>query len=141
MNAIQQLSRDEGRKHCVYRDHLGFWTVGVGFLVDDRKPGAGLRDEEIDFILANRVALIESDLSRRYPWFVLLNEARRGALVNMAFQLGVTGLAGFRNMLTAIGEKRWADAERHALDSKWAQQDTPERARRVARQIRTGEWQ
>ena len=50
-----QLRRDEGTKATAYQDHLGFWTIGVGRLIDSRKPGAGLRPDEIDYLLRNDI--------------------------------------------------------------------------------------
>lgn len=137
----QQLEGDEGRRKQAYQDHLGFWTIGIGRLVDARKAGSGLRDVEIDFMFENDVRDRELELARRIPWFMKLNEPRRAALVNMSFQLGVDGLLGFPRMLGALRDERWHEAETHAIDSKWAKQDTPKRAARVARQLRTGEWE
>lgn len=137
----KQIEGDEGRRACVYQDHLGYDTIGIGRLVDSRKPGAGLRDSEIDFLFNNDVQDRELQLAKQLPWFMGLNDARRAALVNMSFQLGVAGLLGFPRMLACLRDERWAEAETHALDSKWAKQDTPKRAARVARQLRTGEWE
>ena len=58
-------------------------------------------------------------------------------LISMAYQLGVDGLAEFKNMLAAIKDERWQEAETHALDSLWAKQ-TPARAKRHARVLATG---
>lgn len=137
----EQLRADEGEKACVYQDHKGYWTIGIGRLVDPRVPGAGLRPREIEFLFENDLADREAELASRLPWFGRLDDARRGALVNMSFQLGVSGLMAFQKMLAAMRDERWADAEVHALDSKWAKVDTPPRARRIARQLATGEWQ
>jgi lysozyme len=51
---IAELRRDEGVDRSAYQDHLGFWTIGVGRLIDRRK-GGGLSDEEIDYLLQNDV--------------------------------------------------------------------------------------
>lgn len=137
----KQIEGDEGRERCAYQDHLGYWTIGIGRLIDKRKPGAGLRDNEIELMFENDVQDRELELSRKIPFFMSLNPPRRAAVLNMSFQLGVAGLLGFPKMLAAIRDERWAEAETHALDSKWAKVDTPARAKRVARQIRTGEWE
>jgi len=46
-NLKRQLRGEEGVEPCVYKDHLGFDTIGIGRLVDKRKPGAGLRPSEM----------------------------------------------------------------------------------------------
>ena len=137
---IRQLKADEGVKPCVYKDHLGFYTIGVGRLVDDRKPGAGLRPMEIDFLLQNDIEDRTEQLTKRLPWFEKLDEVRQGALLNMAFQLGVDGLLGFKNTLKMVEDGRYSEAADNMLLSKWAQQ-TPARAQRMAEQMRTGQWQ
>ena len=69
---IKQLRADEGCEPCVYPDHLGFATIGVGRLVDKRKPGAGLRQAEIDMLLANDVGDRVEALTKALPWFISL---------------------------------------------------------------------
>lgn len=137
---IKQLRTDEGVQPCVYFDHLGYSTIGVGRLVDRRKPGAGLRPDEITYLLNNDIDDRIEALTRRLPWFQTLDDARRGALLNMAFQLGVEGLMGFKNTLAMIQRGDYESASIAMLDSKWATQ-TPERAERIARQVKTGVWQ
>lgn len=135
-----QLKVDEGTETCVYQDHLGFWTIGVGRLVDKRKAGAGLRPIEIDFMLDNDIDDRIDQLTRRLPWFQNLDDARKGVLLNMAFQMGVEGLLGFKNTLALIEAGNYAKAAENMLLSKWAQQ-TPNRAKKMARQMETGKWQ
>ena len=136
----EQLRRDEGTKATAYQDHLGFWTIGVGRLIDSRKPGAGLRPDEIDYLLRNDINDRVQALTKALPMlFPKLDEARRGVLVNMAFQLGTAGLLGFKSTLALIAEGRYTEAAEQMLKSKWATQ-TPARAKRLAEQMKTGEW-
>jgi lysozyme len=135
----RQLTRDEGRKPTVYQDHLGFWTVGVGRLVDARKPGAGLRPDEIDYLLRNDINDRIEALTRAIPWFQDLDDVRKGVLLNMAFQMGTVGLLNFKNTLRMVERGDYDGAAIGMLASKWATQ-TPERAQRLARQMREGVW-
>lgn len=137
---VRQLRGDEGERSCVYRDSLGLWTIGVGRLVDDRKPGAGLRPDEISYMLNNDVDDRIDQLTRRLPWFQDLDDARRGALLNMSFQMGVEGLLKFERTLGLIEDRKYDLAAHAMLQSKWAKQ-TPARAKRMAEQMRTGQWQ
>lgn len=136
----RQLKGDEGVKAHAYQDHLGFWTIGIGRLVDARKPGAGLRPHEITFLLNNDIDDRIDQLGRRLPWFLDLDPARQGVLLNMSFQMGVDGLLGFKNTLKLVERGDYAQAADNMLLSKWATQ-TPERARRMAEQMRSGQWQ
>lgn len=138
-DSYSQLRRDEGEVLHAYQDHLGFWTIGVGILIDSRK-GGGLLPEESEFIFNNRLRLINESLSKRIPWISKLDPARRGVLLNMAFQMGVDGLLGFKKTLATVESGRYQKAASEMLGSKWAQQ-TPARAHRLSQQMRTGEWQ
>ena len=54
MTLAQMLEAEEGRKRSAYQDHLGYWTIGVGRLIDRRK-GGGLSPDEIDYLLTNDI--------------------------------------------------------------------------------------
>lgn len=136
---VKQLFRDEGKVSYAYQDHLGYWTIGVGRLIDRRK-GGGLSDEEIAFLLDNDISRIDAELTKRIPWFNELDEARKGVLMNMAFQMGVDGLLAFKNTLKLVQSKQWDKAADAMLQSKWAREQTPARAKRLSDQMRTGEW-
>jgi lysozyme len=134
-----QLRRDEGQRPLAYQDHLGFLTIGVGRLIDSRKPGAGLRPDEIDYLLRNDINDRVAALQKSLPWFVKLDEARQGVLINMAFQMGTAGLLAFRQTLAMVRDGKYAEAADQMLKSKWAEQ-TPARAKRLSEQMKTGEW-
>ena len=134
-----QLRRDEGTKAAAYNDSLGFLTIGVGRLIDSRKPGSGLRPDEIDYLLRNDINDRTQALTKALPWFSALDDARRGVLINMAFQLGTAGLLGFKSTLALAAAGKYAEAAEQMLKSKWAAQ-TPARAKRLAEQMKTGEW-
>lgn len=134
----KQLRRDEGVIDHAYTDSLGYWTIGVGRLIDQRKGGK-LSDDEIDFLLSNDIDRHAEELFKLAPWIKNLDEARQGALVNMAFNLGVAGLLGFKNTLSLIQGGKYDDAAKAMLESKWSHQ-VGKRADRLAEQIRTGVW-
>lgn len=139
MNSYEQLRRDEGEVLHAYQDTLGYWTIGIGILVDKRK-GGGLLPEESEFIFNNRLRILNEQLDKRIPWIGKLDPARRGVLVNMAFQMGVDGLLGFKNTLKMIEKGDYQAAAKGMLNSKWAGQ-TPARANRLSAQMATGVWQ
>lgn len=140
MTLEEQLLRDEGKKPYAYQDNLGFWTVGVGTCIDQRK-GCGLTDDEIMFLLRNRLPSNEKALSGAFPWTDSLDEARRGALLNMVYQMGVHGLGAFHDMLAKLQAGDFAGAAAAGRDSVWWRVQSPSRAERLMRQIELGEWQ
>lgn len=126
----KELERDEGRAPYVYKDHLGYDTAGVGFLVDKDKGGR-IPDAVIDFWLDHILAEREKQLDQYIPWWRKMSDSRQRALLNMSYQLGVSGLLKFAKMLGCLQTGDWRGAYQNALDSTWARQ-TPERAKRVA---------
>lgn len=67
------------------------------------------------------------------------NDARRDMLISMAYQMGVPGLAGFKNTLAMISQGNFDGASRGMLNSLWVKQ-TPERAQRHAEVMRSGNY-
>lgn len=131
------LFRDEGFKPSVYVDSEGYFTIGIGTLVDARK-GGGITFEEALYLLENRIQKAEKALSAQFSWFSGLDEVRKAVLVSMAFQLGTSGLFSFRKTLQAVAESRYSDAADAMLASKWASQ-APLRAGRLAEAMKTGD--
>ncbi len=139
MDLKQQLIRDEGVVNHAYADSLGFLTIGVGRLIDKRR-GGGLSPEEVEFLLTNDITVMSAAVLKTLPWSSKLSEPRLAVLINMAFQLGIGGLLEFKRTLGSIEDGQYSEASMEMLDSLWAQQ-TPERAKRLAKQMLTGEWQ
>lgn len=133
------LVREEGLRLSAYQDHLGYWTIGVGRLIDARR-GGGITKDEAMYLLDNDIRRYTDAVFDALPWAQDLSEPRQAVLIGMAFQMGVHGLLGFTNTLAAVRDGRWQDAYDGILASKWATQ-TPARAERMAKQMLTGEWQ
>ena len=133
----RDLERDEGRIASAYQDHLGYWTIGIGRLIDKRRGGR-LSDDEIEYLLANDIRACIADIADLPAWQAVKDDpVRARALLNMRFQLGGAGLRGFVNSLRFIAAKDWGRAADNLRQSKWARQ-TPQRAARVIRMIETG---
>jgi lysozyme len=133
-----QLLREEGAESCAYQDSLGYWTIGVGRLIDSRK-GGGLSNDEIDFLLENDIKAKTREVLLALPWMPRLSEPRQAVLIGMAFQMGIGGLLKFKRALGSIEDGQYKEASMEMLDSLWAQQ-TPERAKRLSKQMESDEW-
>ncbi len=136
---IKQLRRDEGEVLHAYHCSEGWLTIGIGRLIDAKK-GGGITREEAAYLLGNDIQRVTRELQSSLPWVIRLSEPRMGVLMNMCFQLGLAGLLRFKNTLRLIEAGRYDEAAAEMLDSTWAKQ-TPERARRLAQQMRTDTWQ
>lgn len=135
MDIYLQLMRDEGVKHKMYKDSLGIETIGVGHNLRAK----AISQRAVEVILEDDIADAKQELFAALPWVKDLSEPRQGVLINMAFNLGIQGLLGFKNTLKAIQEGRWEDAKKGILDSKYAKQVGP-RAHRLALQLVTDRW-
>jgi len=138
MNLKLQLQRDEDTVLHVYADSRGFLTLGTGRLVDPRK-GGGISQAEADFLLDNDIASKSLELSQKAPWTAKLDDARRGALLNMAFNLGVDGLLAFHQFMGFVQNGQYDQAADDLETTLWFTQ-VGGRAKRLQQQIRTGEW-
>jgi lysozyme len=125
------LRLDEGVSKYLYYDSKGVPTIGVGFNLKQ-----GLRDEEIEFILNNRIALIDSQLST-HPEYDSLSVARKAVIVDMAYNLGVMGCLGFKKMWEALRNKDYETAADEILDSA-AAYELPDRYGKLADMMRKG---
>ena len=91
-------------------------------------------------MLNNDVDYFHDKIKKEINWFWALDDVRQNVLVNMAFNLGVSGLLTFKNTLRLISFSRYEEAAEEMLNSKWARQ-VGYRAEELAEQMRTGEFQ
>ena len=132
----RQLKRDEGVRLKPYVDTVGKLSIGVGRNLTDK----GISSAEAIYLLAGDVASATDDLYKALPWVCGLDEARRGAFINLTFNMGINGLLSFVNMLGYARNGLWDKVAEHLLKSKYAGQ-VGDRAVRLAEQLRTGDWQ
>jgi lysozyme len=128
-----ELELDEGNKSKPYKCTAGKTTIGIGRNLDD----VGLSPDEISYLFQNDIKRVIADLDKNLGWWRGLSDARKRVLANMAFNLGIAGLLGFRNTLKAVAEGRYSDAADGMLASKWATQ-VGARAQRLAKMMREG---
>ena len=131
-----QLVRDEELRLKPYTDSVGKLTIGVGRNLTDK----GISVQEAQGLLANDIADATADLQAKLPWTATLDDVRKGALLNMTFNMGIGGLLEFHDFLARMQRGDFSGAAGAMLDSLWARQVGP-RATRLSMQIQTGVWQ
>lgn len=132
-----ELRRDEGCVPHAYQDSLGYLTIGVGRLIDKRRGGR-LRADEIALMLDNDIADAIRQLQGFPAYEACDTDARRRALVNMVFQMGMRGVRTFERSMAFVAAQKWEEAAENLKKSLWFKQ-TPARAARVIEMIRSGE--
>jgi lysozyme len=131
-----QLIEHEGLKLHAYQDSLGFWTIGVGRLIDKRRGGRISHDEAM-FLLDNDIAQCIGQLRAHLAWFDREDAIRQRALVDLAFNLGITGLLTFKRTLAAWARQDYDLAAVGLERSKWFTQ-VGRRGPRIVHMVRTG---
>lgn len=138
---IDQLRRDEGLRLKPYRDSRGVFTCGYGHNLDAHRESimAPVSQVQADQWLVQDVHAAIGSVLDKLPWTVKMDEARRGVLVNMAFNMGIGALLGFSNTLRFVESGDYEAAATEMLKSDWAKQ-VGDRAVRLAEQMRSGQW-
>ena len=126
MNLKDRIRKHEGCRLEPYEDSVGVLTVGYG---------RNLRD--VPFTQTEVELMFETDFRRAtkgaedFQFYEHLNEARKGVVIEMVFQLGAAGVSKFIKFRAASMRHDWETAAIEMLDSKWHSQ-TPERAKELA---------
>lgn len=144
-----QIKQAEGIRTTAYRDSLGKWTGGVGHLLDQAKDWTGVK-----FTIAQISEWLESDIntaiaasSTLLEWPFLDTPARQEAVIELVFNMGLSHWKGFAHARLFITKKDWLQASAALLDSAWTKQvqpqglDKPGRAKRLAYQLETGDFE
>lgn len=136
----RMLRKEEGCRLKEYRDTLGNLTIGYGHLItDDESFPPVITITEAETILNEDIAKALNAVKNRLLWTDTLDETRFAVLVCMVFQMGLNGLLNFPDTLAAIKLRDWQSAHDAMMDSDWARDDSPARARRMAEIILTGD--
>lgn len=133
------LAQQEGLVLHPYKDSEGWWTIGRGHLIDNRKGGR-ISLAAADFIFDEDILEKEKIALSQLDWFASLDAVRKDAIVNLLFNMGLGGLLSFTNTLKAIKEQRWQDAAAGFSKSLWARQVGPARSSRICKAIADGVW-
>ncbi|UYM28777.1 lysozyme R [Serratia phage vB_SspM_LC53] len=158
MDIFGMLRIDEGYDSKIYKDTEGYWTIGIGHLLT-KNASLDVAKSELDKLVGRKCngvitqaeaeAIFAKDVEKAThgiqgnsvlkPVYDSLDGVRRAALINMVFQMGVAGVAGFTNSMRLLKEKRWDEAAVNLAKSRWYNQTT-NRAKRVISTFKTGTW-
>lgn len=135
MGLIDLLIKHEGLKLKPYRCTSNKLTVGVGRNLEE----CGITEEEAMYLLKNDIQNFHEELTERFYFYKYLEGARKDAILNMAFNMGVPRLATFVKALDFMSQSKYAEAADEFLRSRWADQ-VGNRATEVASMIRTNTY-
>ena len=135
----EEIKADEGEVLEVYEDHLGYPTIGIGHLVrfedeEHGKPtGTPITSERSRELFDRDVECAIKDCERLYGQWHNWPEEVQLIMVNMAFNLGATRLAKFKNMHNMLSQHKWKEAAAEGRDSRWYRQVTNRAERLMTR--------
>ena len=119
-----QLRRDEDERPFAYDDATrkpllkgdtlkANLTIGVGRNLSAK----GLSAKERDFLLANDVQDATVALEANFSWAMELDDATRGAMLNLLVNMGSHAVSGFPKFPAAMKAGDWQTAKAELLDS------------------------
>ena len=130
------LIKHEAEVNHAYQDSEGYWTIGVGHLIDERKGGK-ISHKIAMMILDDDIAEKLGQCERAFDWFDGLNETRKIVVLNMVFNLGIAGVKKFAKTVSYVEAGNYSAASVEMLDSKWAKQ-VGRRANELSEMMREG---
>ena len=138
MDARGLIQKHEGCSLFAIKDTRGY-SIGWGH--DGAAEGETCTQAQADSLFEQDFAAATAgacSVLGEESW-TLLNEPRQAALTDMAFEMGATGLAGFKVSLSLIRLGDFDAASANMLLSAWAK-EVQKRAWEDALIIRTGEF-
>lgn len=144
MSLLENIKAHEGFKDHIYKDSVGKPTIGYGFLVaalspDELKLNGGkvepMGKEVAEKILNLKLKKLGKRLFQCLPWLQSKPQGVQDTLIEMAYQLGLAGLMGFRHTLSCIEEGNYAQAARN-LKASLLYRQTPKRVEDYIRGLR-----
>lgn len=148
---IPILEFEEGYEESPYIDTEGYPTVAGGIKIGPKGSKDKSRLAQYTFTVPKVVGRVwqqylvdqKTASMRNYQniqaALKACNDARADILYSMAYQMGVSGLADFKNTLVYISNGQFDKAADGMLNSLWAKQ-TPNRAKRHADVMRSGTY-
>ena len=138
----EEIKEDEGYKNEIYLDHLSLKTLGVGHLLKETDPeydlevGTHIDDERVNELFEEDLNITLDECRKLYYDFDKLPEEVQRIIANMMFNMGRPRLSRFHKMKRAVDNPEWEVASKEMADSKWHNQDVPNRAKRLVDRMR-----
>lgn len=135
MSLLENIKAHEGFRDHIYKDSVGKPTVGYGFLVaalspDELKLNGGKAEpmsrETAEEILNLKVTKLRKRVPECLPWLASKPQSVQDTILEMAYQLDIAKLLGFKYTLQCIEAGNYAQAAKNLRESLLYRQ-TPKR--------------
>ncbi len=135
------LKIDEGVRYVIYLDSKGIPTIGIGHNCkasplppDFKQP---LSNAQVFYLFNIDIKKAISDLDRSLPFWRNLDFVRQCVILNMCFNLGISGLIEFHKAIAAMQKGDFAESAKEMQDSKWFG-EVGKRAVRLCEEMKSG---
>lgn len=125
----EELKRDEGFRDQIYLCSAGKQTIGYGINLESEKMPEHIAALWLDNKMVEVLQACEN-----FDWFHSLSDVRKRVILNMSYQMGVTGVSKFKRMIKAIKLLDFEQAANEMRISRWFVQTT-NRAERLAQMM------
>ena len=132
---VEDIKKEEGYRSSVYLDTLQKPTIGYGFLIDTLE----LQEDICQLILMRKLEKLIKSIKFNFKWFDDMPDKVQDVIINMCYQLGVSGVSKFKKTIQFMKNQQWDRASVEMLDSKWAREQTPQRAKRLSEIVKSVE--
>ena len=128
---LNRIKEHEGFRSRVYKCTEGYDTIGYGFAIKDLYLSEGISE----LILKEKVTNLRLRIEKKFDWFNEVPREVQEVLLEMSYQMGVSGVSKFKNALKHMRNGDWIKAADEMLLSRWYKQ-TPKRAKELSDIIR-----
>ena len=128
-----RIKKHEGYRDTIYKDSLGFSTIGYGHLVlqtDRYEKGVTYRKKDLEKVFDTDFNTAKSNANQLIEGLPIHHQAKC-VIIEMVFQLGMGGVSKFKKMWKALKQNNYKIASEEMLDSRWAKQ-SPKRAEELS---------
>lgn len=132
---IEHFVFEEGLRLNKYLDTTNNWTIGIGHKLtaaELKENLSTITKEQAYSILEKDLDIAKQDAKRIFPQYDIYPENVKLALLDMAFNMGYSGLSKFTTTIGLIKDRKFEEASVQAMKSLWARQ-VPNRAKRVCK--------
>ena len=130
---FDQLKDFEGLELKPYRCTSNKLTIGLGRNLEDN----GITEEEAYYLATNDLDNLMDELDQNIPWWDDLDDPRKRALLNLAYNVGTPTLMKFKKTLEHLKNGFYTEASEEVLRSRWADQ-VGRRATFISEVFKTG---
>ena len=146
---LEKIKEHEGFREKTYKCTEGYDTTAYGFawkdlylsqdvaneLLQRNKNNIIFYEDIAEDVLIEKLEKLKQNANSRFKWLEDMPVVVQEVILNMCYQLGITGVSKFRKAISALQEGDWDEAANEMLDSLWARQ-TPNRAKELSDIVR-----